>query len=49
MNMPSWSTYEIELLIREIEEMQCFWNICSPEYKHRIKKNKMFEKKSWKF
>ena len=27
INMPSWSTHEIELLICEIEEGQCLWNI----------------------
>ena len=37
--MPSWSTPEIELFIREIEEMQCFWNMFNPEYKYRIKKS----------
>ena len=37
--MPSWSTHEIELLIREIEEMQRFWNMFNPEYKDRIKQS----------
>ena len=37
--MPSRSTYEIELLIREIEERQCFWNMFNPEQKDRIKKS----------
>ena len=37
--MLSWSTYEIELLIREIEKMQSFWNMYNPEYKDRIKKS----------
>ena len=38
INMPSWSTHEIDLLIREIEEMQCFcWNMLNREYKDRIK------------
>ena len=37
INIPSWSTHEIELLIREIEEMQCFWNMFNPEYKDKIK------------
>ena len=37
--MRSWSTHEIELFIREIEEMQCFWNMFNPEYKNRIKKS----------
>ena len=35
--MPSWSTHEIELLNREIEESQCLWNILYPEYKDRVK------------
>ena len=39
INMPSWSTHEIELLISEIEETQCFWNMLNPEYKDRIKKS----------
>ena len=37
--MPSWSAHEIELFIRKIEEMQCFWNMFNPEYKDRIKKS----------
>ena len=36
--MPLWSAYEIELLIREIEEIQCFWNMFNSEYEDRIKK-----------
>ena len=34
--MTSWSTHEIELLIREIEEMLCFWNMFNPEYRDKV-------------
>ena len=37
--MPPWSTHEIEILIKEIEEMQCFRSMFSPEFKGRIKKS----------
>ena len=37
--MPSWSTHESKLLIREIEKMQCFWNMFNPKHKDRIKKS----------
>ena len=39
INMPLWSTHEIELLIREIEEMLWFWNMFNPEYNNTIKKS----------
>ena len=39
INMTSWPTHEIELLISEIEERQCLWNIFNPEYKDRVKKS----------
>ena len=35
--MPLWSTHEIELSIKEIEERQCLWNILNSEYKDRVK------------
>ena len=37
--MPSWLTHETELFIREIKEMQCFWNMFNRDYKDRIKKS----------
>ena len=43
INMPLWSTHEIELIIREIEEMHWFWNMFNPKYKDRIK-----ESDAWK-
>ena len=39
INMPWWSTPEIELLISKIEERQCLWNIFRPEYKDKAKKS----------
>ena len=39
MNMPLWSTNDIKLLIQEIEEGHCLWNIFNPEYKDRVKKS----------
>ena len=44
--MPSWSTHKIELLIKDIDEMQCFWNMFNPEYKERIKKSDAWQKVS---
>ena len=44
--MPSWSTPKIELLIREIEEMHCFWNMFDIEYKDRIKKSNAWKEVS---
>ena len=35
--MPLWSTHEIELLIKEIEQRHCLWNILNFEYKDRVK------------
>ena len=39
MPLALWSTHEIERLIGENEEMQCFWNMFNPEFKDRIKKS----------
>ena len=38
INMPLWSTHKIKLLIREIEERQCLWNILNHEYNDKVKK-----------
>ena len=37
--MPSWSTHVIEILIKEIKEMQCFWSMFNPEFKDRMQKS----------
>ena len=44
--MPPWSTHEIELLSREIEEKQCLWNILNPEYKDIVKQSDVWKKVS---
>ena len=44
--MQSWLNHDIELLIRKMEETQCFWNIFHPEKKDRLKKSDAWKKVS---